>query len=393
MTQETPGEVPRSNWRSKPPPAAPPSRPMSRRIRASQVGKAAEPVAAAATPTETLKPFEQILAVMGQYSASDLHLKVGCAPVLRISGIMRPLAAAPLTGEDIHRLLLDVATPDTMKTFERKGDVDFAHALPDRQRFRLNAFRDKRAISIAVRRINMTIPRFSELNLPEQTFQKIARFEDGIVLFAGITGCGKSTSIASMIDYLNETEARHIITVEDPVEFEFQNKKSYISQREIGIDCLDFKSALKSIVRQDPDVILMGEMRDEETFEFGLSAAETGHLVFATLHAGNVAQSIGRILGLFAPEKHSTLRHGLEFNLRAIICQKLLPSINPSFLRVPVLEVMIVNAIIKKLLREGEDGKIPQVIQGCRTEGMMTFNQSLCERVKSGLIAEHVALE
>jgi twitching motility protein PilT len=340
-----------------------------------------------------LKPFEQVLAVMGQYNASDLHLKAGCPVVMRIAGIMRPLAGQPLSSEDIHRLLGDVASPEQLKHFDESGDVDFAHMLPDRSRFRLNAFKDKRANAVVVRRISTKIPKFKDLNLPEPTFEKIASFDDGLVILAGVTGSGKSTTIAAILDWINENDARHIITIEDPIEYEFQNKRSYISQREIGVDCKDFKAAIRTLVRQDPDAVLIGEMRDHETFEFGLTAAETGHLVFGTLHAGTVAQSIGRILGLFPTEKHTALRQGLEFNLRAIICQKLLPSANPNFQRIPALEIMIVNPIIKKLIKEGEDAKITQVMGGARSEGMMTFNQCLCDRVKTGMITEQVALE
>ncbi len=340
-----------------------------------------------------LKDFEKVLALMAQYKASDLHLKAGCPVIMRISGVMRPLAGAPLGTDDIKRLLSEVATPEQMKLFDESGDIDFAHQLPDRSRFRLNAFKDKRANAVVVRRISTNIPKFRDLNLPQETFERISSFDDGMVILAGVTGSGKSTTIAAMIDHLNETDARHIITIEDPIEYEFQNKKSFISQREIGVDCVNFKAAIRTLVRQDPDVVLIGEMRDQETFEFGLTAAETGHLVFGTLHAGTVAQSIGRILGLFPTEKHGILRQGLEFNLRSIICQKLLPSINPGFARVPVLEIMITNPIIKKLIKEGEDVKVSQVMSGAKAEGMQIFNQSLTERVKSGLISEQVALE
>ncbi|MEZ0229201.1 MAG: type IV pilus twitching motility protein PilT, partial [Planctomycetota bacterium] len=337
--------------------------------------------------------FEQVLALMGQYKASDLHLKAGCPVIMRISGLMRPLAGQPLTSDDIRRLLGDVASPEQLKIFDETGDIDFAHQLPDRSRFRLNAFHDKRANAVVVRRISTNIPKFRDLNLPQDTMEKLSSYDDGMVILAGVTGSGKSTTIAAMIDHLNETDARHIITIEDPIEYEFQNKRSFISQREIGVDCLNFKAAIRTLVRQDPDVVLIGEMRDHETFEFGLTAAETGHLVFGTLHAGTVPQSIGRILGLFPTDKHTILRQGLEFNLRSIICQKLLPSINPQFSRVPVLEIMVVNPIIKKLIREGEDVKISQVMSGARSEGMMTFNQCLNERVKQNLISEQVALE
>jgi twitching motility protein PilT len=354
------------------------------------------PAPVAATPAlnpATLKPFERILAAMSGYNASDLHLKAHSPVILRISGTMRPLGGNPLSNEDIHRLLGDVCTPEQLKKFDDLGDLDFAFMLPDKQRFRFNVFKDKRNNAVVVRRVSQKIPKFKDLNLPPDVFEKISNFDDGLVLLAGVTGSGKSTTIASILDHINETQAQHIITIEDPIEYEFVNKKSFISQREIGTDTKDFKAAIRTLVRQDPDTVLVGELRDHETFEFALTAAETGHLVFGTLHAGTVAQSIGRILGLFPPEKHPPLRQGLEFNLRAIVCQKLLQSAVAGFSRIPILEIMIANPIIRKLVKEGEDAKITQVMSGARIEGMCTFNQNLCERVKAGLITEQLALE
>jgi twitching motility protein PilT len=194
-----------------------------------------------------------------------------------------------------------------------------------------------------------------------------------------------------MLDRVNERHQKHIITVEDPIEYEFKNKKSFISQREIGVDCVDFQAAIRTLVRQDPDIILIGEMRDQETFEFGLTAAETGHLVFGTLHAGTVAQSIGRILGLFPVNKHAMLRQGLQFNLRAIICQKLLPS--PQYGRVPINEILIASPIVKKILGEGEDAKLTAIMKGARKEGMMTFDQCIQDRCEQGFITEEVGMK
>src|SRR5579883_890740 len=210
---------------------------------------APQPAAVPAQPRPALnmaalKPFEQVLALMAQYKASDLHLKAGCPVIMRISGLMRPLAGQPLSSDDIRRLLGDVASPEHLKQFDETGDVDFAHQLPDRSRYRLNAFHDKRANAVVVRRINTSIPKFRDLNLPEQTFEKISNFDDGMVILAGVTGSGKSTTIAAILDHINETDARHIITIEDPIEYEFLNKKSFISQREIGVDCVNFKAAI-----------------------------------------------------------------------------------------------------------------------------------------------------
>ncbi len=340
-----------------------------------------------------LKPIERLFALMAQYDSSDLHLKAGSPIIMRVKGEMRPLQGAPLTSEQIYDWLKDIASPEQMQLYDECGDLDFAHMLPDqaRSRFRLNVFRDKRTNALVARRINTQIPTFEELNLPAGSLTRILDADDGLIVLAGVTGSGKSTTIAGMLDYINSTQAAHIITIEDPIEYEFRNKKSFISQREIGVDCKDFKAAIRTIVRQDPDIVLIGEMRDPETFEFGLTAAETGHLVFGTLHAGTVAQSIGRILGLFPPEKHPMLRQGLQFNLRAIVCQKLAPS--PKFGRVPLNEILLCTPIVKKILAEGEDKKLNGIMQGGREDGMMTFDQCIVERCKAGDITEEVALD
>ena len=339
-----------------------------------------------------LKPLERLFALMAQYDASDLHLKANNPPIMRVRGEMRPLQSPPLSSDDIMNLMRPILDPDQQKTYDETGDLDFAHMLPDqaRQRFRLNIFRDRRNHCLVARRINSHIPSFEELRLPVKSMTRILEAEDGLVILAGVTGSGKSTTIAGMIDWINATDARHIITVEDPIEFEFKNKRSFISQREIGVDVMNFKAAIRTLVRQDPDVILIGEMRDAETVEFGLTAAETGHLVFGTLHAGTVPQTISRIMGLFPSEKHHQIRQGLSYNLRAIVCQKLVPS--PTYGRVPMNEIMVCSPIVKKILAEGEDGKLMGVIKGGRDDGMMSFDQHLLERVKAGEVAEETAL-
>jgi twitching motility protein PilT len=341
----------------------------------------------------SLKPLERLFALMAQYDSSDLHLKAGSPIIMRIKGDMRPLQGAPITSEQIHDWLKDICSAEQMEKYDRTGDLDFSHMLPDqaRSRFRLNVFKDKRSNALVARRISTTIPNFEQLNLPGQSLTRILDCNDGLIVLAGVTGSGKSTTIAGMIDYLNTTQSLHIITVEDPIEYEFKNKKSFISQREIGVDCENFKAAIRTIVRQDPDAILIGEMRDQETFEFGLTAAETGHLCFGTLHAGTVAQSIGRVLGLFPTEKHPMLRQGLSFNLRAILCQKLLPS--PKYGRVPINEILISSPIVKKVLMDGEDKKLTGIMAGSRDDGMMTFDQCLVDRCKAGELAEEVAME
>lgn len=384
------------------PQGSPPSRPaVSRQPQAAAqpAGQPAQSVTGGLKPgmanpnDPSLKPIERLFALMAQYDASDLHLKSGCPVIMRIKGEMRPLAGNPLSSDEIYRLITGITSAEQKKLYDETGDLDFAHMLNDQvgSRFRLNVFRDRRANALVARRISTDIPTFEQLNLPGDSLIRILDAEDGLIVLAGVTGSGKSTTIAGMLDYINSHEAKHIITVEDPIEYQFKNKRSFISQREIGVDCQDFAAAIRTLVRQDPDIILIGEMRDQETFEFGLIAAETGHLVFGTLHAGTVPQSIGRIIGLFPSEKHAQLRQGLSFNLRAIVCQKLLPS--PRFGRIPINEILIATPIVKKLLADGEDAKLASVIVGSQTDGMMTFDQCIQERCESGFITEEVAME
>lgn len=340
----------------------------------------------------SLGRFDRLLYSMENYDASDLHLKTGAPVIMRIKGAMTALSQNPLSSQEIYDLLKEVTNEEQLKLYDDTGDLDFSHMLPNKARFRFNVFREKRTNALVVRRISTDIPTFEQLNLPGDTFKNIASYEDGLVVLAGVTGSGKSTTIAGMLDYINQTYPKHIITIEDPIEYEFQSKKCFVSQREIGVDCVDFAAAIKTLVRQDPDVVLIGEMRDQETFEFGLMAAETGHLVFGTLHAGTVAQSIGRIMGLFPPDKHPSLRQGLEFNLRAVVCQKLLPSQNPAFGRIPILEIMVVNPGIRKLIKNGEDKRINDILRN-REDGMMLFDQCLVDRVNEGLVSREDALE
>jgi twitching motility protein PilT len=369
---------------------------------AQQAAAAGQPVvsvtggmrAGMANPNDpNLKPIERLFALMAQYDSSDLHLKSGVPVIMRIKGEMRALQGNPLSSDEIYRLLKEIVTKEQLRQFDETGDLDFAHRLPDQagSRFRLNIFRDRGKNALVARRISTEIPTFEQLNLPKDSMIRILDAEDGLIVLAGVTGSGKSTTIAGMIDWINVNFAKHIITVEDPIEYEFKNKRCFISQREIGTDCMDFGAAIKTLVRQDPDVILIGEMRDMETFEFGMIAAETGHLCFGTLHAGTVAQSIGRIVGLFPAERHQLLRQGLSFNLRSIVCQKLCPS--PQFGRIPINEILIATPIVKKILAEGEDAKLTGVMSGARQDGMMTFDQCILDRANANFITEEVALE
>src|SRR3954454_16479587 len=299
--------------------------------------------------------------------ASDLHLKVGQPPIMRLKGDIRRMEMRPLSQQDMERLLLPTLNPKQRKILDDEGGVDFSYVVgQDECRFRVSLFKQRNRLSLVARRVNTSIPSFSKLGLPA-SIEKLCQYPEGLVILAGVTGSGKSTTIASMLDYLNEREPLHILTVEDPIEFTFTDKKSVINQREIGLDSRDWHKALKDAVRQDPDVILVGELRDVDTFEAAIHAAETGHLVFGTIHAASASTTINRILDLFPPSKHTAIRQAMANNLRAVVAQKLVKGLKKG--RTPTNEIMIVNPIVKKLISEGEDNKIPDAIKMCFQEG------------------------
>jgi twitching motility protein PilT len=271
--------------------------------------------------------------------------------------------------------------------------VDFSYVVGnDEARFRVSLFKQRGRLSLVSRRVNSLIPTFENLGLPP-SIEKLCLFNEGMVILAGVTGSGKSTTIAAMLDYINYREPLHILTIEDPIEFTFTDRKAYINQREIGLDTRDWHKALKDAVRQDPDVILVGELRDIETFEAAVNSAETGHLVFGTIHASSAPTTINRILDLFPPDKHAAVRAALANNLKAIVAQKLLPSIRPGVQRVPTNEIMILNPTIRELIIKAEDKKLPDAIRIGFLEGMMDFNESLRQLVERGDVDRATALE
>ena len=317
--------------------------------------------------------------------ASDLHLKVGQPPKLRIFGELKNTTGEILTAMRIEELVFEILSPAQKKFFLEHGTLDFAHEVNSEHRFRMNLFRQRGMISLAARRVNSIIPPFKELHLPP-ILEKICESRQGLVLVVGPTGCGKTTTIASMINYINCIRSCHIITIEDPIEYLFKDEKAIVSQREIGIDTKDFEEALTYLMRQDPDVVFVGEMRDAKTVSAGMRAAETGHLVFGTLHSANAAQAVHRLLDLFPQTERDLVRQTLSLAIRAIISQVLIPCIIEGVDRVPAVEVLIINAAARKLISEARESDLPNVIRGAQQEGMQDLTYNLCELVKDGTI-------
>jgi len=324
--------------------------------------------------------------------ASDLHLKVGQVPKLRIRGSLKNTTGEVITEEVVEKLVFEIMSEGQRKFFLENGAIDFAHQVGQMDRFRINVFRQRGMISLAARHITANIPPFESLHIPP-VVEKIAEQHDGIILVTGPTGCGKSTTIASMINHINELRPCHIVTIEDPIEYLHIDRKAIISQREIGIDVPNYDDALRSLMRQDPDVVLIGEMRDNETLTAAMRAAETGHLVFGTLHSVNASQTIQRILDLFPQSERELARQTFALTARAVISQQLLAGIREEAKRIPAIEILLGNPIAKKLISEKRESDLPAVIRACQNEGMQDFTESLRRLVVEEWIELKVALE
>lgn len=326
---------------------------------------------------------------------SDLHMKTGRPPIVRLHGELKELNRGPIDIEEMCRLLFPMMNERSRRIFDAEGGADFAYTVDVdgvEWRFRVNMLQQLGRVGLVARRVNNVIPDFKGLYLPEM-MSGLCDHDQGMILLAGVTGSGKSTTIASMLDYINRREAVHILTLEDPIEFVFTERMALINQREVGIDVRDFGIAMKHAVREDPDVILVGEMRDEETFMTAIHAAETGHLVFGTIHASSAPSTIGRILDLFPEDMHPAIRSAIAFNMKAIIAQKLLPSIKEGVGRVPTCEIMTFNPTIKKLILEGKDEKLADAIRIGEEEGMQDFTKSLKDLVDKELIDRPTAFQ
>ncbi len=320
-------------------------------------------------------------------SASDIHLKAGLPPLFRVDGALVPLKNTKrLTGEQLERMLTSIMTPAQKSHFDKFHEVDLAYSIAGVGRFRVNAFRQRGTIGLVFRVIPFGVRTLAQLELPK-VLERIAMEPRGLILVTGTTGSGKSTTLAAMIDYINTHKTCHIMTIEDPIEFLIRDKRSIVNQREIGVDTTGFARALRAALRQDPDVILVGEMRDYETIETALTAAETGHLVMSTLHTIDAAETITRIVSAFPPHQQSQVRLQLASIVSGIVSQRLVPRADGKG-RVPAVEIMVSTARIRECIADQDRNKeLPEAIaKGFTTYGMQTFDQSLMSLLKRGLV-------
>ncbi len=345
---------------------------------------------------ELLAPEDEInklLAFVSANEASDLHLKVSYPPTIRLGGHLRRVDSLPLPDSAyIEAMMTAIMPPGKREMYDLNGGVDFAARAESGDRFRVNAFRSEGEMHVALRRVQSRIPDFEELHLPLVYEKTIMQSLEGLILVSGVTGSGKSSTLAAMLKYINSHRTMHVITIEDPIEYAFQPEKCIISQREIGIDVADFAAALRFVVRQDPDCIMIGEMRDRETMLAAIQAAETGHLVMGSIHCNDAEQTFSRILEFFPREEHAFIRSSLANSLKAIMVQRLLPGIDDGK-RYPATEVLLNNSIVKEKILHEEDEDIPAILHSCRDEGMRDFTQSLCELVNQERVHRDVAFD
>ena len=324
--------------------------------------------------------------------ASDLIIKADACPCMRVQGKIKFISDSRVPDAFAQTLTNDVI-PDLLKPrFEKNGEVDCSYAVPEVGRFRANVFRQQGKLCLVFRHVTDEIPSMEELHLPLKQLQQLAALQRGLVLITGQTGSGKSTTVASMVDYMNHHFARHIITIEDPIEYVFLDRKSMINQREVGFDTHNYAAALRHVVRQTPDVIFVGEMRDPETVRAALAAAETGHLVLSTLHTVNAVQTVERILGFFPPHQHDEVRMQLSLTLEGVISQRLLPRKNDQT-RVPATEILLATPTIRDFLYEGKTRELHKALyEGMHYYGTQTFQQSIVVLYREGLITYEDAL-
>lgn len=343
-------------------------------------------------PHSERSEIEKLLSSMQKLEASDLHIKVASTPIYRVHGVPRRIKGEPFSKGKIAALVQSLISPEQNSTLEKEGSIDFGVGIAGVGRFRINVYAQRSSLSLCARRVNTEVPNFEELLLPD-SINQVPEFHDGMALVVGVTGSGKSTTLAAIINRINSTRKAHILTIEDPIEYVYADDKSFINQREIGTDAPCFHTALRAALRQDPDVILIGELRDEETMDTALAAAETGHFVLGTLHATNCLQTVSRILEFFPPTRKESIRQVLSYTLRAVIAQRLLPGLKKEFPRVPAVEMMFGNAVIRTYIAEGNEADIPTALRNHAKDGMQDFNMSLFKLAAEGYVSEAAALE
>lgn len=335
--------------------------------------------------------IEILLEEVVRKNASDLHLQVDLPPMLRLDGALTPFSGYPnLNAEQVERLVLSILDEDQQRILMKDKEFDFSFAFGDLGRFRVNSFHERGNLAASLRLIPNNIKTVTELGMPP-VIQTFADYPRGLVLVTGPTGSGKSTTLAALVDKINTEKARHIITIEDPIEFTHKSKRSVIAQREVHYDTYSFSAALRSALRQDPDVVLIGEMRDLETISAAITIAETGHLVFATLHTNSAAQSIDRMIDVFPPHQQPQVRSQLANILQGICAQRLVPAIGGG--RVVAAEVLVANPAVRNIIREGKSHQLDAVIQTGADQGMQTMDRTLVKLVQSGVVTYDDARE
>lgn len=354
-------------------------------ISGSRISTLSSPNNQPTSPAGRLPKLRDFLRIMVKENASDLVLKANGCPAVRVAGVIRFLGDQPLPAELVRGFVAEVLSERGEREFAEHGATDTAVALPGVGRFRCNAFHQCGEQGLVFRAIKSEIPSFKDLNLPVEPLKRLASLKRGLVLATGIAGSGKSTTLASMLEYVNRTMNKHIVTVEDPVEFRFEDKRSIVNQREIGTDVSSFPQALRQALRQSPDVILIGEMRDAETVSAAISAAETGHLVFSTLHTVNAVQTVERIISFFPPHQHELVRMQLALNLAGVCSLRLIKNKDGTAM-VPAVELMINTPTVRDLLEQGETRMLPKALAEGSYYGTMTFNQSLIRLFQAGNI-------
>lgn len=325
-----------------------------------------------------------ILNIAIEAKASDVHLTVASPPIMRVNGKLIKIGDEKLTPEDTMSIIQDILTPEQIQMFEERGELDISYSNPGLGRFRVNIYKQRGSYSMALRVVSLTIPSMEQLKLPA-VLKDLAMKQRGLILVTGPTGSGKSTSLAAMIDHMNHNRNEHIITIEDPIEYLHKHNTSVVNQREIGHDSHSFANALRAALRQDPDIILVGEMRDLETISTAITAAETGHLVLSTLHTIGAAKTVDRIIDVFPPHQQQQIRIQLASVIEAVISQQILPKADGTG-RVAAFEVMIANSAIRNLIREGKTHQIQNVIQTGVSQGMQTMDASIIDLYKKRII-------